>query len=214
MSIQLQLVFAILVVEMATLTILIAPMPSNWRASLLKAISTSSLLAQAQSFFNILFALVALLFADALIKIGPLTKEHGESPHSHVSNAVHSKLFLHQRNLYLTGSTLFLGLVLNRFFAVVLDLSKQEEKMEALRKQFANSNKEFMRMMDKDKDTEKKIAELEKSLEDAERKAKDAEIILKQAKNQHDAYMSLAERYNELEKKYELRSADEGKKSK
>ncbi|KAJ3079517.1 hypothetical protein HK102_003731 [Quaeritorhiza haematococci] len=126
---------------------------------------------------------------------------------------LHAKLFYAQRNMYLTGSYLFLSLILYRFHGMIMELIKNEQKCEAVTKQAAQAQKEYMRLLDKDKENETKIEELKKSLEVAEKKAKETDIILKQAKAQNDEYMRLADRYNELEKRLEQRGG-EVKKSK
>ncbi len=46
-----------------------------------------------------------------------------------------------------------------------------------------------------------------------EKKERDSEILLKQANQQHEEYMRLADKYNELEKKFNLHN-DEAKKDK
>ena len=44
-------------------------------------------------------------------------------------------MFLNLIDRYLTGFTLFLSLILNRTFFMILDLLKSEEKMEIVKKQ-------------------------------------------------------------------------------
>ena len=50
------------------------------------------------------------------------TQDHAEEHHHHareMDSYMHAKLFQAQRNMYLTGSVIFLSLVFNRFFSLV-----------------------------------------------------------------------------------------------
>ena len=108
---------------------------------------------------------------------------------------------------------------------MIMELLKNEEKAEVLKKQSAGTSTEYMRLLDKDKENQEKIGiwsflqnsytaieELVEELKELKKKSKDTEIVQKQAKQQHDEYLRLAVRYNELEKKYERRETNGEKK--
>jgi hypothetical protein len=68
-----------------------------------------------------------------------------EHEHDQVKDSfLHAKLFQAQRNMYLTGSVIFLSLVLNRFFSLIVELQKNEEKTEVLKQQAAKTTKEYL----------------------------------------------------------------------
>jgi hypothetical protein len=90
-------------------------------------------------------------------------------------------MFYAQRNVYLTGSTIFLALILNRFYYMVLELLKNEEKAEVLKQQAAKTSKEYMKLLDGDQEKESELSLLKKELEEAKTKGKDIEILRKQA---------------------------------
>jgi hypothetical protein len=56
-----------------------------------------------------------------------------------------AKLFYAQRNVYLTGSVLFLFFVLSRFCGAMVELMKMEEKAEVLKQQAARTSSEYMK---------------------------------------------------------------------
>ncbi|EGF77569.1 hypothetical protein BATDEDRAFT_13702 [Batrachochytrium dendrobatidis JAM81] len=184
MTLYYQIVFAMLVYEMALFLLLLAPFPTTWRRSMLKWVSNSKIVVKISYVMRIMFVFVVVLFVDSLNNVMK-KHEHDEHGHSHADahteSMVRAKMFYAQRNLYLTGSVVFLSLVLNRFFAMVFELMKNEEKSEEL-------------------------------VEDAKTKLKDLEVVKKQAAQTADEYMRLTDRYVELEKKFENNS--EFKKSK
>ncbi|KAF9924264.1 hypothetical protein BGZ65_008439 [Modicella reniformis] len=68
--------------------------------------------------------------------------------HGHVNESgVAARRFHSQRNMYLTGFTLFLSLILNRTFFLILDLLASEEKVEVIKKQASQQSKEYERVL-------------------------------------------------------------------
>lgn len=66
-------------------------------------------------------------------------------------------MFYAQRNMYLTGSILFLALILNRFYQMISELVTNDAKNEVLKQQAAKTNAAYMKMIDGDKDAAKII---------------------------------------------------------
>lgn len=66
---------------------------------------------------------------------------HSESLHR-------ARTFYAQRNLYLTGSVVFLTLILNRFQAMLVDVFKSDERMSVLKKQADQTAKEYLKLLE------------------------------------------------------------------
>ncbi|KAH6560478.1 hypothetical protein BASA62_010488 [Batrachochytrium salamandrivorans] len=204
MSLHYQLVFFMLAYEMALFLLLLAPLPVTWRRGMLKWISKSSFVTKVSYAMRIMFLFVVILFVDSLnnIMTTHFTDEHGHAHADvHAESMVRAKLFYAQRNLYLTGSVVFLSLVLNRFFGMVFELMKNEEKSEVLKLQAAKTSKEYLKLLDGDSEKEQEIERLKGMVEDAEKKLKDLDVIKKQASQTADEYMRLTDCYAELERK-------------
>jgi B-cell receptor-associated protein 31 len=191
--------------EMAIFSILLIPMPSGVRRVITRWISTSSLVAQLQYFLKIMFVFVLILFLDSLNRAFKGEHEHdAASTNPHSDTHFHMKVFRAQRNMYLTGFTVFMSLLLNRFINMVTQMSKIEEELATLKKMANNNANQALKMLNDQKggsDKDKKIEELEKQLEAAKKEALKAEAVVKQATNLSKEYDRLADRNNELEKK-------------
>jgi hypothetical protein len=88
-------------------------------------------------FFVTRDSIVFILFVDSVNRSFKTQEKHDRSEeHHHVDSRsdsyLHAKLFQAQRNMYLTGSVIFLSLVLNRFFNMIVELAKNEEKTEVI----------------------------------------------------------------------------------
>ncbi|KAG9291786.1 hypothetical protein G9A89_012071 [Geosiphon pyriformis] len=213
MTLYLSLVFGLLVSEIVIFLFLILPFPSSWRRAMFRWVSDSPLLVKLQFWFKILFIFVFILFADSLNRIWKVEQESSLASDNHIHDVrtetnLHAKKFYNQRNMYLTGFTLFLSLILNRTYSLILDLLAAEEKLEEIKKQTSNQSKEHRRAIDNEGKLQKEIETLNKSLEDEKKKARDFDVLKKQASQQSEEYMRLAERYNELEKKLENHNED------
>ncbi|KAL3896503.1 MAG: hypothetical protein SGCHY_004037, partial [Lobulomycetales sp.] len=154
-------------------------MPYKVRKGLLKILSKNAAISQVKSALQICFVFVLLLFFDSMNKM-----RHAKADHDHegakdvrTDTFQHAKMFYAQRNLYLTGSVLFLALILNRFHSMITELVKGTENIEVLKKQAATTSKEYMRLLDKDKEW----TELEDKLKASEEKNKKADMLVKQA---------------------------------
>ncbi|KAI8925689.1 B-cell receptor-associated protein 31-like-domain-containing protein [Entophlyctis helioformis] len=209
MSLPFQIVFLMLVFEMSLFVLLIAPLPLSWRRGMVKWMSKSPIISQIQYVMNIAFIFVVMLFIDSLNRLRSSQEKDAEH-HGHadaLSDAhLHAKMFHAQRNIYLTGSVIFLSLVLNRFYNMIVELLKNEEKTEVLKQQAAKTSKEYLKLLDGDQERDKQIDELKEKLAAAEKAVKDVEIIKKQAAQTADEYMRLTDRYVALEKKLQYGS--------
>merc|ERR1711990_198754 len=147
MALYMMIVFNLLMLEMALFCTFIVPMPFSWRRKMFKFISESPTVARMQYGLKILFLFVGVLFVDALqhmIKIhreGQLARETGNRMEVRAETDWRSRKFLSERNMYLTGSTLFLSLILTRTYHLILDLIKAQEDVESIRNQSGATNR-------------------------------------------------------------------------
>lgn len=125
-----------------------------------------------------LFVFVAVLFLDTLRSVTAHSEKIDGA--AAVSPLERQTLFRHQRNLYLTGITLFLLLVLHRFQATLNDLFAAEQKAaavsasglgaivderDALATKCAALEKRVAELVASEKATEKAVAALKKQAE-------------------------------------------------
>jgi B-cell receptor-associated protein 31 len=102
---------------------------------------------------------------------------------------VQARKFYSQRNMYLCGFTLFLSLILNRTYIMILEVLRLEEKL----KQYEGTSKNT-------KQSEKlavagepgEIARLKKEIS---KKDEDIKTLKKQAEGLHREYDDLSEKY-------------------
>lgn len=95
---------------------------------------------------------------------------------------VQARKFYSQRNMYLCGFTLFLSLILNRTYALILDVLRLEEVVSSLRKE-SNAGG----------DPAAEILKLKKELE---RKDMDLQAVKQQAEGLSREYGELSDRYS------------------
>jgi len=161
MTLQWSVVFFILVFEMAICLILVLPLPLSIRKSMWKYFATSSLIQKSKTFTIFMAFVLAALFIDAYRE----SRQYSEGAHAHIDTNIpgsaqpylqhQSKYFRAQRNMYISGFTLFLGLILYRFIFVLADLYKIQENAEIIHKQAKNQQDEYKRITD-ELSTEKK----------------------------------------------------------
>lgn len=106
---------------------------------------------------------------------------------------LHVKMFYAQRNMYLTGFTLFLAMILGKFTCLSIKEIELEERIDELKL----GKKLIMEGTSSGK--------LLEEMESLRAKAKNNEALIIQSKNLQAEYNKLADRYNELERKREGR---------
>ncbi|GMM34313.1 Yet3 protein [Saccharomycopsis crataegensis] len=125
MSLYYNLIFAILSAEIILFTIISLPLPSKLRAPLLNAISKPFQSVQVQVSIKSILIFILILFIDAFNKCYSIEQQLKEIPPGapYVDRSeIQAKRFYAQRNLYLTGFTLFLTLITNRTYSLVGEL--------------------------------------------------------------------------------------------
>ncbi|CAO3695062.1 unnamed protein product [Umbelopsis ramanniana] len=194
MALHYSICFGIMVTEILIFGVLILPLPKHWRRQLVKFVSTSPLVAKAIHILKIIFVFVFVLFVDAINRLqrpGGLEDQSAAGQHMmhdmRSGAAFAARKFYAQRNLYLTGFTLFLSLILNRTHTLLIELSVAEEALET-NGQVGSANS------DESKTLREQIAELKK-------KHLDYDTLKKQAAQQNKEFDRLADEHNALEEK-------------
>ncbi|KAI9193685.1 B-cell receptor-associated protein 31-like-domain-containing protein [Polychytrium aggregatum] len=215
MSIINYAVFLTLCVEIVLFLALLLPLPAAWRRPVLLSISKSQLLKKAQPAVSIVLAIVALAFfqawSDAFPDEKPHHHHHGDDhDHVHTVDAINlqyafNKKIYGQRNLYLTGSVLFLALTIARVFYIMIEQVTFEEKTKAAMKQAQGSQTAYLTLVEESETKDKTIADLKKELETAKKSSTDIETLKKQAKSLNDEYMRLTDHCASLEKQLDQR---------
>jgi len=202
MTIYYSLTFMLLAAEMVTFCALVAPLPYAVRKRLFRFLSESPIIAKIAYGLKISFIFIGILFADALQRMFRVTAESelGRNGRGHgmqdvrTETNIAARKFYAQRNVYLTGFTLFLSLVLTRCFYIILDLLHTQEEYAKLKQQTAGKSKSAGAAASVD--DKKVIEELKMKLADSEAKARDFEILKKQAAQNAAEYDNLATKYN------------------
>lgn len=136
----------------------------------------------------ILYAIVFILFIDSVYKLYFTVNDKFLSYHT-------------ERNLYLTGFTLYLAVIFRMFTQTLNKLIKEEQSAKILKKQALNQNTFVEDLLKKIEDKDEKILEKENEYNELKKKLLSAEVLLKQYKNNQNEYFSLLEKYNTLENK-------------
>ncbi|KAJ3742881.1 endoplasmic reticulum protein [Lentinula detonsa] len=143
MTIYYSLTFLLLATEMVTFTTLVIPFPFAVRKRVFTFLSESPIVAKIAYGIKISFIFVGILFFDALQRMFRITAESDMAKNNQQGMGVGdvrtetsfaARKFYAQRNVYLTGFTLFLSLVLTRTFAISLDLIHSQEEYAKLKK--------------------------------------------------------------------------------
>ncbi|KAI0321325.1 endoplasmic reticulum protein [Amylostereum chailletii] len=198
MTIYYSLTFMLLVAEMATFCLIVAPLPFQVRKGFFRFLSESAFVGKIAYGLKISFIFIAILFLDALQRMFRVTAEVEMAKHGQGMQDVRTETnfaarkFYAQRNTYLTGFCLFLSIVLTRTFYIIQDLIHTQEEYAKLKNATAGKSRDGMAAGD----AAKKIEELERKLAAANKETRDFETLKKQAAQTHAEYDRLAEQYN------------------
>jgi B-cell receptor-associated protein 31 len=107
---------------------------------------------------------------------------------------VQARKFYSQRNMYLCGFTLFLSLILNRTYVLILDVLRLEEKVRRMEGDPAVKGRETELAKTGD------VGEVGKLKAELARKEKDLQTMKAQAEGLQREYSSLADKYGETQK--------------
>ncbi|KAL2271064.1 hypothetical protein VTJ83DRAFT_435 [Remersonia thermophila] len=216
MTLYYTLVFLLLVTEMALFLLLILPLPFTMRRKVFTFISENPLVAKVQYWLKITFVFILILFVDSVNRVyrvqlelaaaSEATGTTANAIHGHERLEVQARKFYSQRNMYLCGFTLFLSLILNRTYTMILEVLRLEERL----KQYEGTGSAGSPASGKKKpagDLEAEVARLRAELD---RRDRDLDTLKKQAQGLHKEYDSLADKYESTQKT----SKDDSRKTK
>jgi len=122
---------------MALFMLLIIPLPFTIRRKMFNFISQSPIIAKLQYGMKITFIFILILFVDSVNRVYRVQVELAESKDQgaaavmgHERAEVQARKFYSQRNMYLCGFTLFLSLILNRTYIMILEVLQLEERIK------------------------------------------------------------------------------------
>jgi len=198
MTLYYSLCFVLLTSEMVFFLLLVTPLPFAARRRFFTFLSESPIVGKIAYALKIMFIFVAILFVDAVQRMFRTTAEadmaKGQNGASDVRSETNfaAKKFYAQRNMYLTGFTLFLSLILTRTYYIILDLIHTQEEYAKLKKATQTNSKASLQAGDQTK----QIEELKTQLAAAEAKSRDYDTLKSQAASQAKEYDRLADEYN------------------
>ncbi|KAH6657302.1 B-cell receptor-associated protein 31-like-domain-containing protein [Truncatella angustata] len=198
MTLYYTLVFMLLVTEMALFMLLVIPMPFGIRRKLFTFISENPIIARLQHGLKITFIFILILFIDSVNRVYRVQVELAAATDGikgqgavmgHERLEVQARKFYSQRNMYLCGFTLFLSLILNRTYVMIIETLRLEEKL----KQYEGTDKNT-------KESAKLAAagdagEISRLKKELTKKDRDIETLKKQSEGLQREYHDLTEKY-------------------
>ncbi|WRT67945.1 uncharacterized protein IL334_004919 [Kwoniella shivajii] len=184
--------------ELTLFSTMVCPMPFTLRKKLFHFLSENPIVAKVQYGLKITFIFVAVLFVDAVQRMvriaqeGAAAKAKTDMADVRTETNYAARRFYAQRNLYLTGATLFLSLLLARVFYIVLDFIHVQENFTALQTKVARQSG----ASGEAEELRKRINELEAELKVNQGKDRDFDTLKKQASQQNAEYNRLADEHN------------------
>ncbi|KAL3494785.1 B-cell receptor-associated protein 31-like-domain-containing protein [Aspergillus germanicus] len=199
MTLYYSLVFCLLVFEMAVFMGLIVPLPFTVRRKLFAFVSESPIIAKLQYGLRITFIFILILFIDSVnrvyrvqLEVAAFGKEGGNVGRAAALGTdrmeVQARKFYSQRNMYLCGFTLFLSLILNRTYTMILETLRLEDRIKLLEGDKQAGGKDSARLAQAGDMGE--IGRLKKELETKER---DIETLKKQCEGLTREYHNLGD---------------------
>lgn len=188
MSIQMSLVFCALVTQMAILFVFLLPMPHSIRTNLVNGAAAINLNANFKVGLIFSSILMFLQFMDCLKKLQKFS--HIENPYfAQVNTArggdmLYDQLalkFYAQRNLYITGAVLYLGLSINSVVSILRNLVHKQIELRKLQLQPKADDSEVLTKL------RKELAQRDLNIETMKKQIKGAQAA-------YDSLTPLAER--------------------
>ncbi|KAI8141676.1 B-cell receptor-associated protein 31-like-domain-containing protein [Fennellomyces sp. T-0311] len=142
MTLYYTLVFLILLLEILYFFVLMLPLPTEWRKKLFRFISRSPIMGRVKYTLKIVFGFIIVLFTDSVNRLwtidATLLQMGGEVDVKSVAGSqtindartdasYSARKFYAQRNMYLTGSTLFLTLIIRHAYDMTVELVRLQD---------------------------------------------------------------------------------------
>lgn len=104
---------------------------------------------------------------------------------------VQARKFYSQRNMYLCGFTLFLSLILNRTYTMILDTLRLESEVKSMKGEKPATDKKDNELAEADE-----IGQVAKLKEELRKRDRDIETLKKQSKGLSDEYQRLGDDFH------------------
>jgi len=104
---------------------------------------------------------------------------------------VQARKFYSQRNMYLCGFTLFLSLILNRTYTMILDVLRLEEEVKRLNGDKPEGGKDQTKLANAGN-----IGEVGRLKEELRKRDQDIEVLKKQSSGLSDEYKRLGDNFH------------------
>jgi B-cell receptor-associated protein 31 len=199
MTLYYSLVFLLLVFEMAVFLTLVIPLPHVIKRKLFAFISESPIIAKMQYGLKITFIFILILFLDSVNRVyrvqrelASFTKEGSGMGAAHLGTdrvEVQARKFYSQRNMYLCGFTLFLSLILNRTYTMILEVLRLEDRVRLLDGDKKAGGKDSARIAEAGS-----VGEIGRLKKEIETKDRDIETLKKQCEGLTREYHTLGDR--------------------
>ncbi|KAI9312406.1 B-cell receptor-associated protein 31-like-domain-containing protein [Dichotomocladium elegans] len=197
MTIYYTLTFVLLVLEMFTFGVLVLPLPMRWRHIMIKAFTTSPVITKALQTLKVIFALTWSV--DTFNRLQRQDEQAAaEEGHHHHDLGYETNLkatrFYAQRNLYLTGFTMFLSLILERTTALLVDMLQRDVQLQDMKKEASTATSYHLdqaRLLEIDASYQKEIKELKDQIAALKQRAPDFDSLKKRASQQAAEYDQL-----------------------
>ncbi|KAJ5247110.1 hypothetical protein N7468_002093 [Penicillium chermesinum] len=198
MTLYYSLTFLLLVFEMAVFMALIVPLPFTIKRKLFAFISESPIVAKLQYGLKITFIFILILFIDSVNRVfrvqqelSAFSKEGNGIGAAHLGTdrmEVQARKFYSQRNMYLCGFTLFLSLILNRTYTMILEVLRLEDRVKLLEGDKRAGGKDSARVAEAGS-----LGEIGRLKKELEAKDRDIETLKKQAEGLSSEYYKLGD---------------------
>lgn len=118
---------------MAVFCLFVLPLPHAMKRQLFIFLNTSPIIAKLQYGLKITFIFILVLFVDSVNRVFKVADDAGNQVdvgmREQYRSDMQARKFYSQRNMYLTGFTLFLSLIINRVFVLTNETIKLQDKI-------------------------------------------------------------------------------------
>eukprot|EP00299_Pterocystis_sp_00344_P002452 c12768_g1_i1.p1 GENE.c12768_g1_i1~~c12768_g1_i1.p1 ORF type:complete len:241 (+),score=73.11 c12768_g1_i1:1-723(+) len=182
-------VFGVLAFEVFVLVVLLLPIPSQYKRSLVEWVSTSAIVNNSRTVRILFLGFCLALFGESIWTVRKVDTVN----HHHLHHLDPTQFRAH-RNLYLTFFVMFLGFVIDRVAALIIAQARAEKSLEVIRKQAEQNNKAYQKVVEEKE-------QLERDKPEAQQAKKEASQIIRQAENQQESFVKLVEDLTEMREK-------------
>ncbi|XP_056429601.1 B-cell receptor-associated protein 29 isoform X2 [Hyla sarda] len=183
--------------EIGVILILCIPFisPSRWKKIFRYHIWSKIAPYWNKAFLSIIVILI-VLFLDAVREVRKYsvspTTDKSDKLYSNTYDHLHMKLFRSQRNLYISGFSLFLWLVLRRVANLIVQLASETESCDALKAQVEKNNEAAKKYME-DNEHLKKVLDSSKISDNEQKIKRENENLKNEIRNGKEELQRMAE---------------------